>query len=53
MASLSAARLAYMFGCKETLDMLVACGRVWSDEETLGRETMFAGVRLAIGSVDW
>jgi hypothetical protein len=48
LASLSAARLAYMLGCRLTLLMLVACGRAWSDEERLGRETRWEGAREAI-----
>ena len=48
LASLSAARLAYMLGCRLTLLMLVACGSAWSDEERLGRETRWEGAREAI-----
>ena len=51
MASLSAARLAYVHGCRLTLLMLVAFGSAWSDEERLGRETKWDGAREDI-SVD-
>lgn len=46
LASLSAARCAYMFGWSETLCILVACGRECSDDDTLGNATRLEGAAL-------
>lgn len=46
MASLSAARWAYMFGCRDTFCMLVAWGRECSEEDTLGKATRLEGAPL-------
>jgi len=46
LASLSAARWAYMFGWSETLCILVACGRECSDDDTLGNATRLDGATL-------
>lgn len=32
-----------MFGCNATLCMLVACGREWREEDTLGKAMRFEG----------
>lgn len=39
MASLSAARCAYILGCRETLSRLVACGKEESAHDKLGSAT--------------
>jgi hypothetical protein len=46
LASLSAARCAYMFGCSDTLAMLLACGNEERPLDKLGRATsLSAGAR--------
>ena len=43
LASLSAARWAYIVGWSETLCILVACGRECSEDDTLGNATRLEG----------
>ena len=47
-ALLSAARLAYIWGWRATLDMLAALGKVFRWEERLGKETRLVGTVEAI-----
>lgn len=42
LASLWAARCAYMFGCSDTLSMLLAWGNEERPHERLGRATSFS-----------
>lgn len=46
LASLSAARCAYMFGCSDTLSMLLACG---SEERPLDRLGSATSLCLSAG----
>jgi len=45
LASLSAARWAYMLGCSETQSILVAWGNEESEHARLGREVSFSARR--------